>query len=160
MTTDLIDASPTLPPTPRQVADRTLQYLVEGAWDNIADLHAPGALIETPFAPPGVPRRTEGREELRAHFRFFAQAPPWKAQGVESVVIHETLDPEVVIAEYDLLGQVTATARPFTFSQLMVIRVRNGLIVSSRNYSDPLASAIALGMLPELLAHVPTERPK
>jgi hypothetical protein len=42
----------------------------------------------------------------------------------------------------------------FAFSYIMVTRIRDGQIVSSRDYFNPLDSAAALGRAPELLASV------
>ena len=47
--------------------------------------------------------------------------------------MHETVDPEVVIAEFDY------TARGVTFANIQVLRVRDGLIVETRDYHDPAA---------------------
>lgn len=59
--------------------------------------------------------------------------------------MHDTGDPEVVIAEFDYDGQVSTTGRSFLVSNVQVLRVHNGQIVSSRDYHDHLAIAAALG---------------
>jgi ketosteroid isomerase-like protein len=125
--------------TPREVVERFLRASADNAWDDVADLYAPDAVIELPFAPPGVPPRFEGREGHRA--RFKAVAPARRFTKVDPLVLWETSDPEVVIAEYGLHGTMTRSGRPFVFSYLMVIRVRGGLIVHSRDYGDNLAGA-------------------
>ncbi|MEV5705859.1 nuclear transport factor 2 family protein [Actinoallomurus sp. NPDC052274] len=125
--------------TPREVVERFLRASADNAWDDLADLYAPDSVIELPFAPPGVPKRFEGREGHRA--RFKAVAPARRFTKVDSVVLRETEDPEVVVAEYDLHGAMTRSGRPFVFSYIMVIRVRDGLIVHSRDYGDNLAGA-------------------
>jgi ketosteroid isomerase-like protein len=58
----------------------------------------------------------------------------------------------VVIAEFDYEGQVIATGRTFRVSNVQVVRVRDGLIVESRDYHDHFAMAAATGQLPELVA--------
>lgn len=125
--------------TPREVAERFLRASADNAWDALADLYAPDAVIEIPFAPPGIPGRFQGREDHRA--RFKAVAPLRRIDKVGSVVMHETTDPEVVIVEFDNHATVTSTGRPFVNSYAMVMRVRNGLIVSSRDYANPLDGA-------------------
>jgi ketosteroid isomerase-like protein len=72
------------------------------------------------------------------------------------VVIHETTDPDVVIVEYELHGEFTETAEPFSLRFLMVLTVRDGQIVHSRDYSNPVAGAQVLGRLPELIAALST----
>ena len=133
-----MSASPTVT-TPRQVVERFIRASADNAWDDVADLYAPDAVIELPFAPPGIPGRFEGREGHRA--RFKAVAPARRFTKVDPLRIWETSDPEVVIAEYSLHGTMTRSGRPFVFSYIMVITVRNGLIVHSRDYGDNLAGA-------------------
>ncbi|WP_052486959.1 nuclear transport factor 2 family protein [Gordoniibacillus kamchatkensis] len=72
----------------------------------------------------------------------------------DSVAIHETADPEVIIVEYELHGKVLATERHFTHSYIMVMRITDGLIALSRDYSNPLAVAESLGNAPELLERI------
>jgi ketosteroid isomerase-like protein len=60
-------------------------------------------------------------------------------------VVHETKDPEVVIAEYDYDGLVTTTGRSFQVANIQVSRIREGQIVASRDYHNHpvLADAVA-----------------
>jgi ketosteroid isomerase-like protein len=68
------------------------------------------------------------------------------------VVIHETADPGVVIVEYGLDGEMTGSAEPFSLRFVMVMTIRDGQIVHTRDYADPIAGARALGRVPQLLA--------
>lgn len=62
----------------------------------------------------------------------------------ERVTIHETTDPEVVIAEYDYRGEVKATGHVFVVSNVQIVRVRDGRIIRSRDFHDHAAMAAAL----------------
>jgi ketosteroid isomerase-like protein len=137
--------------SPRQLVERLLHAAVSGRPEDMADCYASGLVIEMPFAPAGLyPARTETtREELRA--RFKAGSAVRRYERPANVVIHETTDPEVVIAEYDLHGRLLESGETFVMSFVMVITVREGLIVHTRDYTDPIAGARALGRLPELL---------
>ncbi|MCP2167174.1 nuclear transport factor 2 family protein [Goodfellowiella coeruleoviolacea] len=135
------------PAAPREVVERFLRASARNEWDELADLYAEDAVIEIAFAPPGVPARWTGREVHRARFKTVSDL--WRFERADSVVIHETSDPEVVIVECDLHGRTTREARPFTFSYIMVMRIRDGLIVFSKDYHDPLAGARALGTAAE-----------
>jgi hypothetical protein len=57
---------------------------------------------------------------------------PFSSRSIEDIVVHETTDPEVVICEQTLRGNFGGeeTAMP----GIRVMRVRDGLIVSSRDY--------------------------
>jgi uncharacterized protein len=134
----------------RETVERFIPAALTADRGALADFYAEDAVIEIMFPPPGIPARTQGREVLRA--RFAASAQVMAFDKVDAVVIHETQDPEVVVAEYELHGHVIATGREFVFRYIMVVQVRDGLIVSSRDYGNPLAGAQALGRLPDLLA--------
>ncbi len=126
---------------------------------DMADFYAAEVVIEMPFAPAGVsPARIETtREELRARFR--AGAATRRYRDLRDVVIHETADPGVVIAEYGLDGELTESAEPFSLRFVMVMTIRDGQIVHTRDYTDPIAGARALGRVPQLLAALTKAQP-
>jgi ketosteroid isomerase-like protein len=136
-------------PSPREVLDQLHQRISEGRWTELYELYAEDVVVDIPLAKP-EPEHVEGYETIRKHFAaaegFFA------LQVVGDRVVHETTDPEVVIAEFDYEGQVIATERTFRVSNVQVVRVRDGLIVESRDYHDHFAMAAATGQLPELVA--------
>jgi uncharacterized protein len=68
------------------------------------------------------------------------------------VRIHETADAEVIVAEYRLEGRKGVDASPFSLPFVMVITVRDGLIVHSRDYSNSIDGARLLDRLPRLIA--------
>jgi ketosteroid isomerase-like protein len=128
--------------SPRRVVERLLTAVAGGPGPELADLYADDAVVELPFAgPAGL--RLVGREQIREHFG--------RASGVplrlipERVLLHETTDPEVVIAEYDYRGEATTTGRTFVCANVQIIRVRDGLITSSRDFHDHTAFAAAMG---------------
>jgi ketosteroid isomerase-like protein len=124
--------------SPREVFERVLQSIRDVQMDVYADLFAADAIFELPFAPPGIPRRIEGREAIRAFIRagadrLGAASPQWR---FSSVVVHETVDPEVIVTEFEVHG--VAAGDPYQFSNLQVMTVRKGEIVSLRDYWNPL----------------------
>ncbi|MBM7788123.1 nuclear transport factor 2 family protein [Tenggerimyces flavus] len=129
--------------TPRETVERMLQASVDNAWDEFADLYAEDVVIEIPFTPNGQTARAVGREGLRERVKSFGTMR--ELTKVDNVVLHETVDPEVVIVEYDLHGQFR-DQKPFVLSYVMVVRVRDGLIVSSRDYGNPVMTSRAMGM--------------
>lgn len=131
--------------TPRETVDLLLHTVVHGRRAEIADLYAPDVRIENPWAPPGVPRVSTGREELRARMAQTEQL--WSFDSVQDVVVHETADPEVVVLEYRV--NATINASPIAKASLgfvSVMRIVDGLIVTARDYSNPAETA-------ELAAH-------
>ena len=122
--------------------------------DGLAALYAEHTDVRHPFTPTGdTPLRT--RAELRAHF---ARVPSL-ATGVERYEavgqVHETADPEVVVFEFRYVG--ARGGRPFEFPCVFVTRVRDGVIVESRDYADHVGSARAFGALDGLAAALAAE---
>ncbi|SEG97809.1 Ketosteroid isomerase-related protein [Nonomuraea solani] len=132
----------------REVAEKLIRASAANDHEALLALYAPDAVIEIPFAPPGVPKRSAGRDRLRT--RLEAVRELRRFDRAEVMSIRETTDPEVVVAEYTLHGRVTATGEPFAMTYLMVLTVRDGLIVHSRDYGDPLAAATLLREAPGL----------
>ena len=125
----------------RETLELFLRTVADGTRDQLADFYAPDAIVEIPFAPGEIPTVTKGRETMRA--RMNAAAGALAFDSVENVTLHETADPEVIVAEYQIFGHLAPTGKPFTLTYITVTRVLDGLIVSSRDYGNPLeASAL------------------
>jgi ketosteroid isomerase-like protein len=85
--------------------------------------------------------------ETRAHLGNLIEIT-----GVDTVV-HDTADLEVVVLELEVAGIRKATGAPFRFaSGVGILTVRDGEAVRYRDYTNPLGSAAATGLLPALLA--------
>jgi ketosteroid isomerase-like protein len=143
--------------TPRDAYARFQEVLLGNAPELADDLYAEDVVVELPFARPGMPRRFEGRAAFSSFASAGRVALPMRLEGFRNVVIHDTADPEVIIAEYDLAGTVTTTNRQASESFVLVLRVRDGRIVHLREYQNVLGMAAALGQLPELLAGIDPE---
>lgn len=118
--------------------------------DELAALYAEDTDVRHPFAPLGdTPLRTCA--QLRDHFAG-ASGRTLGAERFEVAAghVHETADPEVVVFEFSYRG--SAHGRPFTVPCVFVVRVRDGLIVESRDYADHIGFARAFGGLDGLAA--------
>jgi uncharacterized protein len=126
--------------TPRRLLERTHTLILEGRLDEYADLFADDAVFEIPFAPAGVPRRVEGRDAIRALFRGGAERAGRQARlaGIDYRAVHETVDPEVVVAEFEVHGERAGGGEPFSFSDVIVLGARRGEILFIRDYFSPL----------------------
>jgi ketosteroid isomerase-like protein len=143
--------------TPRQTVGRFLHAVVSPSPGDIADCYADRVVIEMPFAAGLGPERVETtREELRA--RFAAGAAARRYTAIRDLRVHQTADPDVLVVEYRLDGTRGADGEQFTMTFVMVLTVRDGLIAHSRDYTDPVAGARALGRLPELAATLTAAR--
>ena len=148
------DNAPTTSPAPQPVATRTprevfqafIGTISDGRWEDLADFYAEDAVAEIPFSIP-APDRVEGREQLRARFAAAVNGPI--ELHAENVVIYDTTDPEVVIAEFDYRGRVATTGRTFVAANIQILRIRDGLIVATRDFHHHLALAAAGRRLPD-----------
>lgn len=124
------------PATPSDV----LRALVDGVpaqrWDELPGLYAPNAVVDQPYARP-EPVHLSGRDAVAEHFRRVAQFP--LRLRADNVVIHTTTDPEVVIGEFDYHGLNPLTGATVVVANVICARVRDGLIVESRDYHDHVA---------------------
>ena len=124
--------------SPREIFERLHERVRDDYdMDGQADLYAPDGVLELPFAPPGVPHRIWGREEIRAFLGAAGQRARQAGRRIvryDPVVVHETADPEVIVAEFDLHGEVAATGEAYRMPFVQVMRVRGGEIVSMRDY--------------------------
>jgi ketosteroid isomerase-like protein len=105
--------------------------------DGIAALVAEDVLIENPFAPEGYPTRLEGRENFRARLaeRFANTAAEF--DKIDPLVVYQTTDPELIVAEFEIHGRVPSKGISFTRQYIQVIRVRDGKFVQWRDYFNP-----------------------
>jgi uncharacterized protein len=67
------------------------------------------------------------------------------------MAVHETVDAEVVVAEWDYDGLVTTTGRAFQVANVQVSTIRDGKIVASRDYHNHVVLAHVTGRLTALL---------
>lgn len=107
--------------------------------DELADLYSEDGVHEFPFRMPGMVERYNGREEIRAGYRASWGATPASVEEIRNVVIHQSTDPEVLVVEHETA--VTVYGQPYTVPGLLVLRVRDGKIVHTRDYMDATAVA-------------------
>jgi uncharacterized protein len=125
------------PAASADVLARRRQLMLNGDADGLADLFAPDAVIEFSFhGPPGRPVRLEGREVIREYSRR-VMASPLRLEDYEVAELHQTQDPEVVIAEMRAKATVTTTGRSITATSIQILRIREGRIVLFRDFADP-----------------------
>jgi uncharacterized protein len=127
--------------SPRAVFERLLDDITHRRWADVPSLYADDAVVEQPFDRP-APRRLESREQISAHFAGATSMP--LELDITNLLIHQTQDPEVVVGEFDYTGRVTTSGHTFTVGNIIVMRVRDGKIVSSRDYHNHVAIAEAL----------------
>lgn len=138
--------------SPAEVFLALVNGVAAGRWEELPSLYAEQTDVIHPFDPfRRAALRT--RDELREHFAPTAEDVPLHFRPA-NITIHQTTDPEVIVAEFEYQGTVAGSGEPFALPGIFVLRVRNGEIVSSRDYFDHLTSARVRGQLDALIAAV------
>src|SRR5687768_12108016 len=86
------------PPTPREVFLRLVNGVANRDLDTLLELYAEETNVRHPMWPGGTPPLTS-REELLRHFSAGADTTATVRFRPDNIVVHETPDPEVVVAE-------------------------------------------------------------
>ncbi len=132
-----------------QLFHRLLRHLISDPGEPIDEqLWAPDVVVEMPFASGGT-FRIEGRSEFLAFAERGRRALPIRFEGARDLVVHHSVDPNVVIGEYELAASHTTTGRTVSARFIGVLTAGDGQIVGWREYQDTLAMLDALGATPE-----------
>jgi ketosteroid isomerase-like protein len=145
-------------PTPREIFERYRDCVLHKDWQAFGDLLAEDAVMEFPFVPPCAPPRYEGREVIRSAAREGWGRVPLQFEEFRSVVLHDGRDAELLIAEYELCGTTVPAGESFRFPMAIVLRVRDGLIASIREYLHLIEMARLTGRAPAIAAYLMTSR--
>ena len=103
--------------------------------DDLIEFFADDAVMELPFAPGRMEKRHEGKEAILA-FQLFAR-DSFSSFAMTIDAIHETGDPNVVIAEHRSDGIVAENGRPYRNRYVTVFTFDDdGLVIGWREYYD------------------------
>lgn len=144
--------------TPQEVFHRLVDgvcRLIRGdtaSADELPMLYAEQTRVEHPMAfPPIAPLLS--REDLRQHFSGGPGAlPTVPDHHAADIAIHQTVDPEVIVAEFKYRG--TVDGQQYVVPCVFVMRVRDGQIVESHDYVNSLDRTRVLGRLDDLVARL------
>jgi ketosteroid isomerase-like protein len=123
--------------TPKEIWEIQHKLVLNFDVDQHAELFAEDGVWEFPMAKQGSKVKLEGREAIREWVMENARSAQEAGHRVlkyDELVIHETADPEVIVVEFDLHGEVTHTGEKYRRSYVQVLRVRDNKIVSLRDY--------------------------
>jgi ketosteroid isomerase-like protein len=101
---------------------------------SFTDMLADDAVMEFPYAPPGLPKVLNGKAAIRKHVE--ALGGTIRVEQFSSPVVYQT--PTGFVIEFSCSGIATQTGRPYNQEYVSVITLRDGLIVRCRDYWNPL----------------------
>jgi ketosteroid isomerase-like protein len=101
------------------------------------DMMAEHAVMEFPYALPGLPVRLDGKDAVARHLKRVAGLIAFDRMGTPTV--HPSTDPNLVIIEFDGFGRGVETGEAYDQRYISVIRTENGRITFYRDYWNPIA---------------------
>ena len=99
-------------------------------------------VVEFPFAPPGRPRRVEGKEAVAEYLAAYPGQIEF--DEVKNLDVHQTVDPDTAVIEMTATGRVKATGAPYEMSYVVVLKLVDGRMALYRDYWNPLVVLEAL----------------
>jgi ketosteroid isomerase-like protein len=136
--------------TAEKLVNHALELLLTHDMAAFAGLWAEDGVLEFPFAAPGYPARVDGRAAIAEYMRDYPDI--LDIREIPQSVMHQSVDPEVVVVEFQAVGIVVSTGAPYQMTYIAVITVRNNEIQRYRDYWSPLAAAELLGGSQELVS--------
>ncbi|HEY0494356.1 MAG TPA: nuclear transport factor 2 family protein [Kutzneria sp.] len=121
-------------PSPAAVFEQFRQAGVRRDVEGFLDLLADDVLMEWMYPIPGFPSQLRGREQLREFYARQSSRVGSHHSTYRDVVLHQSTDPEVVIAEYVRDMTAVDTGETVTKPCVAVLRVRDGKILNFRDY--------------------------
>lgn len=141
--------------SPREVFLELVNSIADGQVGHVPDLYADEIDVSHPFDPLREPP-VRSRAEMRARIPEGTVIPKHRARPEIRGII-ETADPEVIVAEFAYQKTHAVTGEPVSQPAIFVMRVRDGQIVTSRDYHDHIAQARVRGQLTDLAARLTAE---
>jgi len=113
-------------------------YDVEG----VVSMFTEDGRVEYPNAGAGMPSYLDGPTAIRAALTPLYEKARKSGRRIlryDSIVVHQTADPSIIVVEFDLIGAANGTEYSLSFIQ--VCTVKNGRIARLRDYLNPQVSA-------------------
>jgi uncharacterized protein len=129
---------------------RGLESLVAKDVAGWVSMWAEDGTMEFPYAPPGYPQRLDGKAAISDYLRDYPSKVDIKTFTIEA--FHQTVDPSIVIIEFAVEGRAVQTDRRYAMRYVGVVTLRDGKIVTYRDYWNPLVAAAALGGMDAMVA--------
>ncbi|MFI0407234.1 nuclear transport factor 2 family protein [Actinomadura sp. 3N508] len=123
--------------SPADLFRHSLRLLLDGDIPGWVGLWAEDGVMEFPFAPPGWPERLEGADAIAAYMRAY---PDHIDMQEFTERIHETAAPDTIVVEMRGIGRLVKNRAPFDMTYIAVVAIKDGRIVSYRDYWNPLVA--------------------
>ncbi len=109
----------------------------------LVDCYDPDWVLELPFGDPPV--RLEGAREIG---RYLAPRLGTFRFTLRLTAVHECLDPDLLVVEYESDGVATPTGRPYRNTYVALWRFRDGKVCGVKEFPNPMVAVEALIPVP------------
>mgnify|MGYP002172715964 FL=1 len=96
-------------------------------------------VLELPFSDP--PRRLEGGAEVRD---YLASKLGIFVFTLSLTAVHECVDPDLLVVEYESDGHVAHTGKPYCNTYIALWRFRDGKVCGVKEFPNPMVATEAL----------------
>ena len=123
----------------RELLDHVLSLFGTDRASELVNCYTPDWVLELPFADPPV--RLVGWQEIGA---YLASRLDTFVFTLSLTAVHECLDPDLLVVEYESDGHVTHTGRPYRNTYIALWRFREGKVSGVKEFPNPMVAAEAL----------------
>jgi uncharacterized protein len=129
-------------PSAAQLLKRALDTFLAKDIQGWARLCHENVVVEFPFAPDEASRKLIGRTAIYEYLKDYPSVID--LQRTPTMTIRATDDPGLAIAEWSVSGRVISNGNPYEMSYATFVNFKDGLIVSYREYWNPMAFMAAM----------------
>ncbi|MGN6827981.1 nuclear transport factor 2 family protein [Paucibacter sp. M5-1] len=129
-------------PAAPQLLKRALDTFLAKDIKGWAQLCNENVVVEFPFSPDEASRKLIGRAAIYEYLKDYPSVID--LQRAPTMTIRATDDPDMAIAEWSVSGRVISNGNPYEMSYATFVTFKDGLIVSYREYWNPMAFMAAM----------------
>ncbi|MDP6868057.1 MAG: nuclear transport factor 2 family protein [Acidimicrobiales bacterium] len=126
----------------RELLDHVLSLFGTDRAGELVSCYTPDWVLELPFADPPV--RLEGGQEIGT---YLASRLGTFVFTLSLTAVHECLDPDLLVVEYESDGHVSHTGQPYRNTYIALWRFRDGRVCGVKEFPNPMVTAEALAPL-------------
>ena len=123
----------------RELLDHVLSLFGTDRAGELVNCYTPDWVLELPFADPPV--RLEGGQEIGA---YLASRLDTFVFTLSLTAVHECLDPDLLVVEYESDGHASHTGKPYRNTYIALWRFRDGRVSGVKESPNPMVAAEAL----------------
>jgi len=131
-----------------EMLKNALHEKLDPSVESFIDMVAPDGVMEFPYAPEGAVKKIEGSEALAKYLLSVSEVI--SIGEISKPTVHQTLDQNVVILEFECAGHGLKTGRAYNQRYISVITLKNGKIQRYLDYWNPIIALEAIGDLSSL----------